>query len=102
MNKIRKHTNLIVPPFHVETFTSTFSSQLNLAVKSDFPIDVWVVPSNEDVDTIKEGGDFQYNAQMSKVGITYYSACGYFEPGTQVVLANRSDRITKVELRAEN
>lgn len=101
MNNISKHTNLVVPPFRVEVFTSMVSYQLNLRVKSDFPIDVWVVPSKEDVNMITEGEDFSYDPQMSKRGITNFSASGYFEKGTQIVLANRSEHPAKVEFWAE-
>lgn len=102
MNKIKKHTNLVVPPSHLESFTSMFSYQINLRVKSDSPIDVWVVPSKKDVNTIIEGGDFSYNPEMSKQGTTYFSASGYIKPGAQVVLANRSDHTAKIEFWVEN
>ncbi len=90
-------TRLSIDPFSAEVF-SCFGYHLRLNVKSDYPIDVWVVPSRGDADLIMEGGNFRYYSNMSTQRTTSFSASGSVSPGSMVVFANRNSFRVNLEV----
>lgn len=90
-------TRLTIDPFSAEVF-SCFGYYLNLRVKSDHPVDVWVVPSKGDADLITEGGNFRYYSNMSRQSTTSYSTAGRISLGSQVVFTNRNSFRVNVEV----
>ncbi len=96
-----EETNLLVEPFQAEVFTYS-EGFLDLKIKSSHHIDFWVVPTQEDVDMILEGGDFDYNPKLSKEKTREHSAIGYVSPGSFVVFANRTAHLATVRLRSES
>ncbi|MFP3909987.1 MAG: hypothetical protein ACLFVX_09015 [Archaeoglobaceae archaeon] len=92
-----EHTQLIVQPFRAQVM-GPYSNYLKLTAKSNYPVDIWVVPSKKDADQIMEGGNFSYNSSMSKQRITEHSTSGYVSSGTRIVFANRSNSPITVEV----
>lgn len=93
-------TRLSIDPFSAETF-NCFGYHLSLNVKSDYPVDVWVVPSKGDADLITEGGNFRYYSNMSRQKTTRLSVSGSVSPGSQVVFANRNSFRVNLEVWSE-
>lgn len=93
--------SLFIHPFQAEVFTYS-EGFLDLKLKSSHHIDFWVVPSQEDVNMILEGGDFDYNSKLSKERTRKHSVAGYVPPGSFVVFANRSAHLITVKLRSES
>lgn len=92
-----EHKKLTVQPFHAQIL-GPYSNQLSLRIKSNYPLDVWVVPSLKDAELIMEGGNFRYNSLMSKQRATDFSTSGQVSTGTQVVLTNRSNNPITAEV----
>lgn len=100
-DKDAEEANLFIQPFQAEVFTYS-KGFLDLKLESSHYIDFWVVPSQEDVDMVLEGGDFDYNSKLSKKRTTEHSATGYVSPGSFVVFANRSAHLITVKIRSDN
>ncbi|MFP3946275.1 MAG: hypothetical protein ACLFVI_05170 [Archaeoglobaceae archaeon] len=96
-----EEADIFIQPFQAEVFTYS-QDFLDLKLRSSHHIDFWVVPSQEDVDKILEGGDFDYNSKLSKQRTRDHSATGYISPGSFVVFANRSAHLATVKIRSEN
>ncbi|MFO7968388.1 MAG: hypothetical protein R6U44_12410 [Archaeoglobaceae archaeon] len=95
-----EHTKLIVQPFHAQIL-GPYSNYLKLKAKTDYPVDIWVVPSKKDADLIMEGGNFRYSSYMSKQRTTEHSISGNVSSGTQIVFTNRSNSPVTVEVWIE-
>ncbi|MFO7968029.1 MAG: hypothetical protein R6U44_10575 [Archaeoglobaceae archaeon] len=96
-----EEADLFIQPFQAEVFTYS-KDYLNLKLESSHHIDFWVVPSQQDVDMILEGGDFDYNSELSKQKIREHTATGYVSPGSFVVFANRTAHLATVKLSSDN
>lgn len=92
-----EHTNLVIQPFHAQIL-GPYSNYLKLTAKSNYPVDIWVVPSKKDADLVMEGGNFRHNSNMSKQGAIEHTISERVSSGTQVVLTNRSNNPVNVEV----
>ncbi|MFO7966764.1 MAG: hypothetical protein R6U44_04115 [Archaeoglobaceae archaeon] len=92
-----EYKKLTIQPFHAQML-GPYSNHLQFTAKSDYIIDIWVVPSKKDAELVMESGSFNYDARMSKQRVTEHSTSGSVPSGTWIVLANRAHTSASIEI----